>query len=158
MTKLFRSDAFLNLFPHSYSSSDAVCITCCHRCAYTIIYSICWDPFDHLLHLDAACQALMPSLHTWRRPDGRCSVGSNHSLSSRDDSAVRAGIQCGYGPFQSGFIPLLVESLNTASLLHPSEMQRLQPPSKTTSSKSQSVKLRLGAPSLSQRFENLCTL
>lgn len=57
-----------------------------------------------------------------------------------------------------GFIPLLVESLNTASLLHSSGMQKLQPTRKLTSSKSQSVKLRLGAPDLSQRFENLCTL
>ena len=79
-------------------------------------------------------------------------------MSILSDSAVTAGIQSGYGPFQSGFIPLLVESLNTASLLHCSGMQRLQPTRKLTSSKSQSVKLRLGAPSLSQRFENLCTL
>ena len=69
MTKLFRSDAFVILFLHSYGSSDAVpvCITCCHRCASTIM--IYRDPSDHLSHLDAACQALMPSLDTWRRLD-----------------------------------------------------------------------------------------
>ena len=61
---------------HSYGSSDVVpvCIIDVHLRSY--IYSICWDPYDHLSHLDVACQALMPSLHTWRRPDGRCSVGS----------------------------------------------------------------------------------
>ena len=79
-------------------------------------------------------------------------------MSILSDAAVTAGIQSRYGPFQSGFIPFLVESLNTASRLHSSGMQRLQPTRKLTSSKSQSVKLMLGAPGLSPRFENLCTL